>query len=100
MTYRLKVQPEAVADILEAVDWHERQQSGLGATLADEIRFGVRSLRINPLLYRIRHTQYRVRWMLLHRFPYRIIFVVESDLITVLAVTHTKRHDKHWKDRV
>ena len=99
MTYRLRARPEVTADILKAVDWYERQRPGLGAKFADELRRSVRSLRVNPLLYRIRHTRHRVRWVLAHRFPYRIVFVVDDDVITILAVTHTKQYEQHWKSR-
>ena len=99
MSYRLNVRPEVSTDILEAAEWYERQQPSLGADFAAEVRQSVRSLRVNPLLYQIRHTKYRVRWVLLHRFPYRIVFVVDDDVITILAVTHAKRHDRHWRER-
>ena len=99
MTYRLRARPEVESDILEAAGWYERQQSGLGSDFAREVRRAIRSLKVNPLLYRIRHTEYRVRWMLLDRFPYRVVFVVERKVITLLAVTHAKRHDRHWRDR-
>jgi plasmid stabilization system protein ParE len=99
MRYRLKTRPEVSTDILEAANWYERQQPGLGADFAREVRQSIRSLRVNPLLYRIRHTRYRVRWVLLHRFPYRVIFVVDDKLITILAVTHARTHDQHWRER-
>ena len=99
MSYRLNARPEVSTDILEAADWYESKQHGLGADLIREVRQTVRSLRVNPLLYRIRHTKYRVRWVLLHRFPHRIVFTVEGQVITILAVTHAKRHDRHWRER-
>jgi len=71
----------------------------LGADFVREVRQAVRSLRVNPFLYRIRHSKWRVRWVLLHRFPYRIVFIVVEDLIPILAVTHAKRHDRHWRER-
>jgi len=99
MKYRLKSRPEVSTDILEAADWYERQQPGLGADFAREVRENIRSLRVNPLLYRIRHTRYRVRWVLLRRFPYRIVFVVDDNVITILAVTHAKSHYRHRRER-
>jgi plasmid stabilization system protein ParE len=100
MSYRLDARPEVSTDILEAADWYESRQPGLGADLVREVRQTIRSLRVNPLLYRIRHARYRVRWVLLHRFPYRIVFVVDDEVITILAVTHAKRHDRHWQERM
>jgi plasmid stabilization system protein ParE len=99
MKYRLKSRPEVSTDILEAADWYERQQPGLGADFAREVRENIRSLRINPLLYRIRHARYRVRWVLLRRFPYRVVFVVDDNVITLLAVTHAKSHERRWHER-
>ncbi|MEI6082917.1 MAG: type II toxin-antitoxin system RelE/ParE family toxin [Verrucomicrobiota bacterium] len=99
MSYRLNARPEVSPDILEAADWYERQQPDLGADFVREVRHSIQSLRVNPLLYRIRHAKWRVRWVLLHRFPYQIVFVVDGELITILAVMHAKRHDRHWRER-
>jgi mRNA-degrading endonuclease RelE of RelBE toxin-antitoxin system len=99
MSYRLNARPEVSKDIFEAADWYESQQPGLGADLVREVRQTIKSLRVNPLLYRIRHAKYRVRWVRLHRFPYRIAFIVDGEIITILAVTHSKRHDRHWRER-
>jgi len=69
MSYQLRARPEVPSDISEAVDWYERKESGLGVQLVDEIQKSVRSLRVNPLLYRIRHARYRIRWVVVRRFP-------------------------------
>ncbi len=34
------------------------------------------------------------------RFPYSIIFRVDSDRIYVIAVAHAKRRPGYWKDRL
>lgn len=33
-------------------------------------------------------------------FPYRIVYFVNGDLMTVVAVAHTKRRPGYWRDRV
>ena len=33
-------------------------------------------------------------------FPYRILYFVEEDLLTVVAVAHSKRRPGYWRDRV
>jgi toxin ParE1/3/4 len=100
VNYRLNTRDEVSTDILKAAEWYEQQQPGLAADFVAELRDSIRSLRINPLLYRIRHTKHRIRWVLLHRFPYRIVFVVDDNTITILAVTHAKSQDRHWRERV
>ncbi len=41
-----------------------------------------------------------IRWVFPKRFPYRIVFVVKEDIITVLCVTHAKRHERVWRERL
>lgn len=100
MSYKLRARPEVRTDIFEAAEWYEQQQSGLGTDFSREVRQAIRSLKINPFLYRIRHPKHQVRWVILQRFPYRVVFVVEGEVVSVLAVTHAKRHDRHWQERL
>jgi hypothetical protein len=34
------------------------------------------------------------------RFPYRIIFVVKGEIVTILCVIHAKRRKPLWRDRL
>ena len=99
MTYRLEIRPDALVDIEEAARWYDEQQSGLGSEFAREVIEAADTLLKNPLSYRLRHKRKNVRWKLLDRFPYRIVFRITEDLITVVAVIHSVRHDRHWKRR-
>lgn len=33
-------------------------------------------------------------------FPYRVVYFVESDLLTIVAVAHAKRRPGYWRERV
>ncbi|HEX6189804.1 MAG TPA: type II toxin-antitoxin system RelE/ParE family toxin [Pyrinomonadaceae bacterium] len=99
MTYGLEIRPDALADIEEAARWYDEQQSGLGSEFAREVLDAIDTVLKNPLSYRLRHKRKNVRWKLLDRFPYRIVFRITEDLITVVAVIHSARHDRHWKRR-
>ena len=33
-------------------------------------------------------------------FPYRVVYFVEGDLLTIVAVAHAKRRPGYWRDRV
>jgi hypothetical protein len=33
-------------------------------------------------------------------FPYRVVYFVDGDLLTVVAVAHAKRRPGYWRDRV
>ena len=41
-----------------------------------------------------------IRWALLPRFPYAVIFMDLGTEIRVLAVAHAKRRPGYWLDRV
>jgi len=45
----------------------------------------------------VRHKRLQVRWVFPKHFPYRIVFVVDGDVITVLCVVHAKRHERVWR---
>lgn len=100
MSYRLDIRPDALADIEFAASWYEEQEPGLGADFARTIREAINALPANPLIYRVRDRRRNVRWFLPARFPYRIVYRVRENLITVFAVIHASRDESHWKSRI
>jgi len=100
VSYRLDIRPEALADIETAGLWYEQQQLGLGADFARTFRRAINTLPANPLIHRIRDRRRNARWFLPPRFPYRIVYRVKGELITVVAVIHAARHDREWRKRV
>ncbi|WP_437994134.1 type II toxin-antitoxin system RelE/ParE family toxin [Sorangium sp. So ce145] len=40
-----------------------------------------------------------IRRMLLHRFPYGLLYAVEPDRLIVLAVMHLRRRPGNWRGR-
>jgi toxin ParE1/3/4 len=100
MSFHLVVRPEVDADLLEAEAWYEGQQAGLGRSFLQAVRTAMAHLGDDPLLYRIQHRRMKVRWIYPRRFPYRIVFRVIGDTITVYAVLHAARHGRQWHKRV
>lgn len=100
MTYQLAIRPDALADIETTAAWYEERQPGLGADFARAVRQAIDALPANPLIYCVRERRRQVRWFLPPRFPHRIVFRVTRDLITVIAVVHAARHDRHWRERL
>ena len=97
MRYRLIVRPEAEADLQEAFDWYERHVPGLGAGFLAAIDGTMNSILSNPLQYPIMYRN--ARRALTRRFPYQVFFVIQEDLITIVAVSHGARDPKRWQDR-
>jgi plasmid stabilization system protein ParE len=100
MIYQLFIRPEVESDIREAAEHYEREASPeLAKDFVREVRKAIRRIRENPLLFMVRHKRLQVRWAFPRRFPYRIVFVAEDDIVTVLCVVHAKRHDRVWRIR-
>jgi plasmid stabilization system protein ParE len=99
VSWRLDIRPAALADIEGEAAWYEQRQQGLGRAFAKTIRRAIARLPDNPLIYGIRSRRLRIRWFIPPRFPYRIVYRVDGDLVTVLAVIHGARHDREWRKR-
>jgi plasmid stabilization system protein ParE len=99
VSWQLAIRPDALADIEAGAVWYEKQQEGLGVEFARTIRSAISGLAANPFIYRVRERRRNVRWFLPPRFPYRIMYRVQGELITIIAVVHAARHDEEWKRR-
>lgn len=99
MNYRLEIRPDALNDTEEAELWYDQRESGLGADFTREFLRAVDTLSKNPLGYRVRHRRKNIRWKLFDRFPYRVVYQTKDDLITIIAVLHSARHDRYWRER-
>jgi plasmid stabilization system protein ParE len=95
--YRLEIRPDAVIDIEQTIQWYDQRESGLGAEFRRQVLNAIDKLQQNPLAYRLRHRRKNVRWKLLDKFPYRVVFQTTEGLITVVSVVHSARHDRHWR---
>jgi toxin ParE1/3/4 len=100
VSYRLVVRPQVWDDIAAGTEWYEARQPGLGGEFARAVKDRIEEVLKTPLLPRIRDATRSVRWVFPARFPYRIIYRVAGDVILIIAVIHSARHDRHWKRRL
>jgi len=40
------------------------------------------------------------RRFVLRRFPFSVVYLDDSELVTIIAVAHSKRRPGYWKDRL
>ena len=96
MKRRTFVRPEAQINIREAAVWYEQRETGLGQRFVEEIRQSLKTISETPLRFPLLESG--VRRLLLHRFPYAVYFIVESDRVIVIAVLHQHRAPQTWED--
>jgi len=93
----LVFRPSAEEDAEEAALWYERQRPGLGSRFPVELGAVLHRIREAPLQFpRVSAT---VRRAMLGRFPYAVYFVIEEEVIVLLAILHMHRHPDTWKER-
>jgi toxin ParE1/3/4 len=93
----LIVNPEAEADLEEARRWYETERVGLGNELIDAVGVVLERVQGAPRLYSKVYEELRLA--LVRRFPYAVVYRIDEDQITVVAVYHTHRDPRGWQSR-
>jgi plasmid stabilization system protein ParE len=98
MRLPLVVRRAAQQEFDEAVDWYERQRTGLGKLFAEQVQRAFENVRNAPYVHQALHKE--VRRAPVHQFPNGIYYRVYSDRIRVISVFHEKRDPSIWQRRV
>jgi len=89
--------PGAELDILEAFEWYELHQEGLGARFQMALANAEKFVQRNPSLGEPYDFGSR-RWPL-KVFPYTLIYSDEPETILIIAVAHYSRKPDYWHHR-
>jgi hypothetical protein len=99
-SFNLKIQPEALEDIQEAIYYYNSQQKELGNRFYNEVEKPLELLKRNPF-FQIRYDD--VRCLPIKRFPFMIhFFITENNKIVIIyAVINTHKNPaKSWIKKV
>ena len=94
---RVELHPEADAEFAAQVEYYEDRQPGLGQRFYREVIGCLDWITINPTGPPLRTRYRRVN---LKVFPFYLAYVVEGDLLWVLAVAHGSRRPGYWMSRM
>ncbi|MBW4623343.1 MAG: type II toxin-antitoxin system RelE/ParE family toxin [Cyanosarcina radialis HA8281-LM2] len=89
--------PEALTEYAEAVQYYAQQRSEVAQSFIDAVEEAVYQIRESPTRWSILDED--VRRCLTSKFPYGILYTVETDYILILAVMHCSRQPGYWKNR-
>jgi len=93
MTYRFL--PPAGREVREAARFYEEKASGLGFDFIAEVRAAIRRVLAHPQAWFLLGDEFRR--CRTARFPYGIIYTVETDPILVVSVMHLHRRPDTWR---
>lgn len=87
----------AEEELNEAAAYYARARPGLGDAFLAEVQRAVDELLVTPLAGTL--VDKEVRWWLVRRFPYSVLYRVRDDHIRILAIAHQKRRPFYWRGR-
>jgi plasmid stabilization system protein ParE len=97
MTRRISFHPLAEQELNEATSYYNAASPGLGTAFLDEVEHAVKQIlehpEAAPLVNRV------VRRKLVRRFPYSVMYSVQTDTIRILAIANQKRRPFYWRGR-
>jgi plasmid stabilization system protein ParE len=82
----------------EAVNYYNRQREHLGDEFAAEVLNAINRIVTHPEAWT--RLSNRTRRCRTNRFPYSVIYQIRGDKILVVALAHSKRKPKYWRDRL
>lgn len=97
MTFEVRVRRAAREDIENAALWYEAQRAGLGNEFIDEVERAFQKITGAPSSYRTLHRE--TRRATLQRFPFGVFYRIQEQTIVVVAVMHSSRDPRRWKQR-
>ncbi len=90
--------PEAEAEFMEAIAYYEERTVGLGLDFAAEVYGAIQRINAFPLAWQVLEGD--VRRALVSRFPYGVLYAIESDVIWIVAVMNLHRPPEYWRERL
>jgi plasmid stabilization system protein ParE len=97
--HKLIIRPKAKREMHKAKRWYNKKEAGLGDSLLEEANQKVVKLALTPLMHSI--FRYNLRRSSLQRFPYSILYLVESSTVIIIAFLHHKQDiDSNLEGRI
>lgn len=90
--------PEAEAEFVQAIDYYEECEVGLGYDFAVEVYSAIERTKAYPKAWPI--IEEDIRRSLVRRFPYGILYTEEADELFIVAVMHLHRDPDYWQHRI
>jgi|SRR5690554_2920062 len=87
----------AQEEMREAALFYNEKSVGLGVEFVNDVEQNIQRIRRHPLLGV--EKEKNIRFKLLSRFPFTIIYALELNTIIIIAVAHHRRRPGYWKHR-
>jgi mRNA-degrading endonuclease RelE of RelBE toxin-antitoxin system len=86
----------AYQELLDSMEYYELQLEGLGTRFMEAVDLGIKRIKENPKAWE-KYSRF-TRKHSLGKFPYKLIYEIDGDTITIIAVAHSHRRPSYWVD--
>lgn len=93
----ISIHSDAEAEYEAAMAWYLARSDQAAAGFEEAIERALESLAANPHLHPLYDDRHR--FCVLRRYPYSIIYRVDSDQVRIVAVAHSRRLPGYWSGR-
>ena len=95
---RLEWFEEAQDEFADAASYYFWEEPGLEEEFIAYVERAVDTIRRDPQ----RHREFAapLRKLGIDRFPYQLIYAIDGDLISILALMHQSRKPGYWRERL
>lgn len=97
MDWIIRISPLAFFDLDETVKWYNYQKPGLGNVFLINFNTSIEKIKNNPYSFRI--ISEPVRRMVLKKFPFKILYIIDINEIVIIGIVHQKRSNRFLKRR-
>ena len=87
----------AEEEFAEALFWYSQRSLRAATDFDLELNHAIEQISAAP--DRFPTFDQRHRFYLLRRFPYFVLYRIESNAVLVVAIAHTSRKPDYWRDR-
>lgn len=89
--------PEAETEFFQAIEYYEEVEAGLGYRFSAEVMAAIGRIVTLPAAWP--RLSGDIRRCLTNRFPFGVIYSLDTEEIFILAVMHLRREPNYWNLR-
>lgn len=93
-----RVHPDVWLEIEGADDWYMQRSLDASAAFIGAVYEAFDTISEAP--HRWPKYLHGTRRLLLHRFPFSIVYLDDPDVVSIVAVAHGKRKPGYWRQRL
>lgn len=84
----------AYQELQDAIEYYDIQVEGLGSRFKESVELGLKRIKEHPEAWE-KYSE-STRKYTMGKFPFKIIYNLENDLITIIAIANSHRKPNYW----